>query len=104
MDVSYKKVPAKIYNFKYWSNVTNPDILKDSLNIVLDKSGYTVLNYIEHHFDGGGFTALWLLAESHLAVHTFYEDSKTYIELSGCNRDMNSSFEKFIYLSDLCKT
>ena len=104
MDIPHKSIPAKIYNFKFWSVVIDPSILKENLNSILNKSGYTILNYIEHHFQGGGFTALWLLAESHLAVHTFYEDSKTYIELSGCNRDMNDGFEASFYASCLCKT
>ena len=40
-----------------------------------------------------GYSALWLLAESHFAVHTFPEERKSYIELSSCVED---KFYKFI--------
>jgi S-adenosylmethionine decarboxylase len=33
------------------------------------------------------------LAESHLAIHTFPEEGKTYIELSSCNERMQKAFE-----------
>nr|DAO98746.1 MAG TPA: S-adenosylmethionine decarboxylase [Caudoviricetes sp.] len=39
---------------------------------------------------------MWLLTESHFAVHTFPEFGKTYIELSSCNPDF---FTKFIELT-----
>ena len=39
---------------------------------------------MEHYFTPYGYTALFLLAESHFALHTFPEENKTYIELSSC--------------------
>ena len=64
-------------------------------------SGFGILNFIEHHFEPQGYTGLWLISESHFAIHTFPEESKTYIELSSCNREM---FERFLELLDLYKT
>lgn len=46
----------------------------------------------EHHFSPQGYTALWLLSESHFAVHTFPEFGRTYIELSSCNLDFYLNF------------
>ncbi|MEL7222709.1 MAG: S-adenosylmethionine decarboxylase, partial [Bacteroidota bacterium] len=43
-------------------------------------------------FEPQGWTGIWLLAESHLAIHTFPEARKTYIELSSCNRQMYDDF------------
>lgn len=48
---------------------------------------------MEQHFPNGGYTALWLLAESHLAVHTFPESKATYLELSGCNESKTEAFK-----------
>jgi S-adenosylmethionine decarboxylase len=93
-----KVVPAEVYNFQEWISVTDPDVLKDAFSTLLDHSGYHVLNYMEHLFPNGGFTSLWLLAESHLAIHTFIEEQKTYIELSGCNMEMNKKFRKAFLL------
>ena len=90
--VENKEVEAVVYNFQQWISVTDPTILIDEFTKLLKISGYQVLNYIEHSFPNGGFTCLWLLAESHLAIHTFIADNKTYIELSGCNKSMNIKF------------
>lgn len=89
-----KMVAAEVYNFQMWINITEPDVLKEAFSGLLAFSGYHVLNYMEHLFPNGGFTSLWLLAESHLAIHTFIEDQKTYIELSGCNKEMNLIFRE----------
>lgn len=88
------EVKAVVYNFQSWIVETNQELLKKSLRELLDYSGYTVLNHVEHTFPNGGYTCLWLLSESHLAVHTFIADSKAYIELSGCNKMMNIRFKE----------
>lgn len=59
---------------------------------LLIKAGFIILNRMEHHFMPQGYTAIWLLAESHLAVHTFPESGKTYVELSSCNQPKNKAF------------
>ena len=89
-----KEVKAVVFNFQKWISETKPEILKKTLTNLLDISGYTVLNHIEHTFPNGGYTCLWLLSESHLAVHTFIAESKSYIELSGCNKEMNRIFRE----------
>ena len=90
--IENKEVHAVVYNFQQWISVTDPSVLKDDFTELLSSSGYNVLNFIEHLFPNGGYTCLWLLAESHLAIHTFIADNKTYIELSGCNKTMNEKF------------
>jgi len=94
---------AEIFNYQKWVQETNSEKLKTNLELFLRESNYTVLNFIEHLFEPQGFTAIWLLAESHLAVHTFPEDGKTYIELSGCNREMTEQFAKLLekWVADL---
>ena len=54
---------------------------------MLQRSTFNVLNFTEHHFDPEGYTALWLLGESHLAIHTFPEHGTTYLEMSSCMMD-----------------
>jgi len=83
---------ALIYNHVEWITETNPSILFTNIDRLLRASGYTILNHIEHFFDPHGYTCLWLLAESHLALHTFPEHGKTYIELSGCKSEYNQRF------------
>ena len=90
--MEYKYVDPVIYNYRVWVDSFDPDELYKTLDSILKKSGYTILNYIEHSFPLHGYTCLWLLAESHLAVHTFPESNRSYIELSGCNETMNECF------------
>lgn len=82
----------EIYNHKQWLDEVDVTVLVPKLDAMLKASGYTVINFVEHQFTPQGYTALWLLAESHLAVHTFPEDGRAYIELSSCNEVMNKAF------------
>ena len=90
----YKTVSAEIYNFRVWIDEISPEIISRELTTMLTDCGYHILNQIEHYFPVKGYTALWLLAESHLAVHTFPEDKVSYIELSGCNKSHNELFRE----------
>lgn len=88
---------ARIDNYKTWVKGFDPDKLKDATERLVAASGFTILNFMAHHFEPQGYTGLWLLAESHCALHTFPEQEKSYIELSSCNLEM---YEKFIELFD----
>lgn len=83
---------AIIDNYNVWVKGSEPSELKEELEKVLVESGFSILNYMEHHYEPFGYTALWLLAESHCALHTFPEEDRTYIELSSCNRQMYDDF------------
>ncbi|MGL1889477.1 MAG: S-adenosylmethionine decarboxylase [Reichenbachiella sp.] len=83
---------AKIDNYSGWTSDTNPVSLKRDFGAILISSGFGILNFMEHHFDPQGYTAIWLLSESHFAIHTFPEEHKSYIELSSCNTEMYDSF------------
>lgn len=76
---------AKIYNLSGWIKETDPHKLKKNYSDLLGLSGFEILSFQEHYFDPIGYTALWLLGESHFAVHTFPEENKSYFELSSCN-------------------
>jgi len=83
---------ARIENYHTWIKYSSDNQLKNEIEGLIAKSGFTVLNFIEHHFEPQGYTALWLLAESHCALHTFPEEKKAYIELSSCNIPMYTNF------------
>ena len=89
---------AQIWNHSEWIALTDPDKLYDLLQRMLEESGFKILDHAEHHFKPQGYTCLWLLAESHLAIHTFPEQNKTYIELSSC---MLKPFTSFLVGLDL---
>lgn len=87
---------AKIWNHSEWITETDPSVLKDKFDNIIRLSGFNILCFTDHHFTPQGYTALWLLTESHFAVHTFPEFGKTYIELSSCNPNF---YTKFIELT-----
>ena len=83
---------AKIDNHNDWISEVDPQKLKPLFDDMLEKAGFGILNFMEHYFEPQGSTGLWLLSESHFAIHTFPEEGKTYIELSSCNHQMYVDF------------
>jgi len=89
-----KSLKAKIDNYTTWIERSDDVNLKKEIESLLVESGFTILNFMEHHFDPQGYTAIWLLAESHCALHTFPEENRTYIELCSCNTHLYVKFIK----------
>lgn len=83
---------AEIYNFRGWVEETKPDVLVAKYEQYLADAGFCIRDKVFTFFSPFGFTALFLLSESHFAIHTFPEENKTYIELSSC---VKAPFEKF---------
>lgn len=75
---------AKMNRLAFWVNDTEVKVLKNKFADILQECGFNVLSVCEHYFQPYGWTGLYLLSESHLAIHTFPEEKKTYIELSSC--------------------
>ena len=94
MEIENKYISANIYSIHKWLDISDPKMVKELCLDCLKKSGYLAIGFLEQHFPNGGYTALCLLAESHLAVHTFPENNKAYLELSGCNEAKTQAFEK----------
>lgn len=88
---------AKIWNNSAWISEVNPTKIKDNFTEILKQCGFNILDILEHHFDPEGWTGLWLLSESHFAVHTFPEYGRTYIEISSCNLEF---YQRFIELTE----
>ncbi|MCP4181429.1 MAG: spermidine synthase [bacterium] len=87
---------ARMYNNSTWINNTNPSSLLEYYKHALTLSGFDILNISEHHFKPQGYTALFLLSESHLAIHTFPEEETAYIELSSCIKEPFDEFIRFV--------
>lgn len=98
---TYISMKAAIYNHTIWVATADAKQLQTLLAFWLDEAGFTTLNFIEHQFNPVGYTAIWLLSESHLALHTFPEENKAYIELSSCNETKNSAFSELVANSNL---
>ncbi|NQX81660.1 MAG: S-adenosylmethionine decarboxylase [Flavobacteriaceae bacterium] len=92
MIIENKNIKAEIFNFQEWISEVDSNKLKTTFESMLGDCEFTILNFMEYNFPNGAYTCIWLLAESHLAIHSFIEDKKTYIELSGCNKDKTDKF------------
>jgi S-adenosylmethionine decarboxylase len=87
---------AQMFNHQEWVSEIDPFKLRSKYTKLLKDSGFGILSFNEYHFEPFGYTALWLLSESHFAIHTFPEEEKSYIELSSCIKDQ---YDKFILLN-----
>ncbi len=94
--IDYKAVEAKIYNYRAWINGKATNEMVEIMNNCLSYAGYTVLKFTDYTFPVKGYTCMWLLAESHMALHYFADEDKYYIELSGCCKEMNRKFKEKI--------
>lgn len=83
---------TSIYNLRFWLKETESSLLKEKLEHFLREAGYGIVGFCEHEFQPQGYTAIWLLSESHLALHTYPEEGRSYVELTGCSHDMNRNF------------
>lgn len=82
-------------NWSGWTAETRADVLYAKYKGLLKKSEFNILDECMHIFEPFGFTCLFLLGESHFAIHTFPEEGKTYLELSSC---VDKQFDKFMEL------
>lgn len=58
--------------------------LLNALRIAVEACGATLLKMCEHLFEGGGLTAVLLLAESHASIHTYPECDGCFVDLFTC--------------------
>ena len=87
---------AKIWKYSKWITETEPKALRKVFDNMITCAGFNVLGELEHYFEPQGYTMIYLLAESHFAIHTFPEAGKTYIELSSCNGQKHEAFMELL--------
>jgi len=92
-------IKAEIFNSKYWVRGNDINGLENLLEANLIECEFSILDKLEREFKAqppeyaAGLTVLWLIEESHLALHTFLEDGEvSYVELSSCNMEKQRRF------------
>lgn len=78
---------AEMNNYKTWIKYKDENILSKEIEKDLIESGFNIVDKCEYYFSPIGYTGLWLLSESHFAIHSFPEKNKIYIELTSCVKD-----------------
>ena len=93
MKEKYVSLKAEMFHFEKWILIVNPDTLKSTFERLLKDAEFTIVNFTEHFFPIEGYTCVWILAESHLATHTFPKNNKSYIQISSCNQEKLERFK-----------
>ena len=63
----------------------NAGLLQAATEVIVQRSGLQIMGRVFHQFEPAGATGLFLLAESHLAIHTWPEFAAVAIDLYVCN-------------------
>jgi spermidine synthase len=71
--------------------LTDRAALRDLCRAAIDRAGLTVLGELFHQFDGGGVTGCVVLAESHVAIHTWPEFGTVTLDAFVCNYSRDNS-------------
>ena len=82
-----KHLLLELYGCDY-EKLNDESFLRCSLNRAAKLAKATVLNLISNKFEPQGVTAIALLAESHISIHTWPESSYSAVDIFTCGRNM----------------
>ena len=68
----------------WYTSTTDIDALNTEIESILKKANFSILSETDYRFDPLGYTKLFLLAESHFAVHTWPEHHVAWLEIASC--------------------
>jgi S-adenosylmethionine/arginine decarboxylase-like enzyme len=71
-----------------WFSRYSDSVLKESLDSLVFQS-FHVVNTVEYFFEPQGFTRIYVLKESHVAVHTYPEHGYISVDVYICNPDFD---------------
>ena len=77
----------ELYRCDY-EKLNDESFLRCTLNNAAKLANATVLNLISNKFDPQGITAIALLAESHLSIHTWPEANYSAVDIFTCGQNM----------------
>ena len=83
--------------------LTDAAALRQFCHDSIERSGLTVLGELFHEFDGGGVTGTVVLAESHLAIHTWPELTSVTLDVYVCNYTQDNSAKARQVVDDLTR-
>ena len=77
----------ELYRCDY-GKLNDESFLRCTLNNAAKLANATVLNLISNKFEPQGVTAIALLAESHLSIHTWPESKYSAVDIFTCGQNM----------------
>ena len=85
-----------------YEKLNDESFLRCSLNRAAKLAKATVLNLISNKFEPQGVTAIALLAESHISIHTWPESKYSAVDIFTCGQNMKPELASK-YLIDTLK-
>ena len=82
-----KHLLLELYRCDY-EKLNDESFLRCTLNKAAKLAKATVLNLISNKFEPQGVTAIALLAESHISIHTWPESNYSAIDIFTCGQNM----------------
>ena len=82
-----KHLLLEIYRCNY-EKLNDESFLRCALNRAAKLAKATVLNLISNKFEPQGVTAIALLAESHISIHTWPESNYSAVDIFTCGQNM----------------
>ena len=87
LNLKSKHLLLELYKCDY-EKLNDESFLRCSLNRAAKFAKATILNLISNKFEPQGVTAIALLAESHISIHTWPESSYSAVDILTCGRNM----------------
>ena len=78
----------ELYKCDY-EKLNDESFLRCAISKAAKSANATVLNLISNKFEPQGVTAIALLAESHLSIHTWPESNYSAVDIFTCGHNMN---------------
>ena len=82
-----KHILLELYRCDF-EKLNDESFLRCSLNKAAKLAKATVLNLVSNKFDPQGVTAIALLAESHISIHTWPESYYSAVDIFTCGQNM----------------
>jgi len=96
-NTSGKHMICDIRNIHNQVLLNTSELLINLLDTLCDKYNFTILDRSIHTFPVQGFSAIYLLTESHISIHTFPERNYVAIDIYTCRNYPNNDVYNQIY-------
>jgi len=87
-----------LFNYTGTIDIGNAVEMEKLLHRVARETSATILGSMKHQFEPDGSTAILLLSESHLSIHTWPEKKEAHIDYYHCGNDVKERLEKAVDL------
>ncbi len=68
-----------------FKDLNNPTLMEQSLTAAVEAGGFTLLHRYVHEFKPQGLTAMAVLSESHISLHSWPEEGILFVDLATCS-------------------